>query len=362
VAATVAHELNNPLMGVRACLQLLAATASPEQAELVQMACAEIDRAGTIVDDLRRYARRQDDQRRTLRPTDLVNRLLRMRRLGRPDDALRLAVEVSETLPMVHGDEGQLLQALSNLLRNAEQAVASMPAARRAVALRARVTDDALVFEVEDRGVGVSAEVRPRLFDPFFSTKPVGEGTGLGLTVVQSIAEGHGGRVEVVDTPGGGATFRLWLPCAPGEGSARAERTPSLRAAAVRGLRVLLADDEPVLRAAMRRLGAMQGMEVTVAEDATEALAALDSADFDVVLLDVIMPGGGGLAVLRALQAERPALTSRALLLSGETGDALRGVEGLTLPPLLRKPFDLNDLLGWIERLGRGASAQPASR
>lgn len=353
VASVVAHELNNALAGAFGCLQLLPQQAEPGAQELLDSVMGELRRAAEIVRELKGYARVEDGLNDSILVEELVDRVRRLRRYHHDASggASNVQVHLDEGLPPLRGNANQLLQALLNLVRNAEQAVAHLPIERRMIAIRARVTADVMLIEVADRGEGIDADARVRLFEPFYSTKPAGEGTGLGLTVVQAVAAGHGGRVEIDDTPGGGATFRIVLPLgalpAP-TGVPTSVASPGARER-LRGMRVLVADDEPVICRVVERAGASHGVSTTSVGSADEAKEALRTQEFELVLLDVRMPGGGGAEVFRTIQAEHPRLVPRTVFMSGELSADMAQIVGHGYAGALAKPFDLDELLDALE-------------
>jgi PAS domain S-box-containing protein len=362
VASVVAHELNNALAGAFGCLQLMPRPADPGAQELLDSLMGELRRAAEIVRELKGYARVEDGLNDTIHVDELVDRLRRLRRFHHDASGQRIQVQVhlEDGLPALHGNENQLLQALLNLVRNAEQAVAGLPAERRMIAIRAWAAADVVVIEVSDRGEGVPMALRSRLFEPFYSTKPAGDGTGLGLTVVQAVAAGHGGRVEVGDTPGGGAAFRMVLPFgsapAPGSAPSPGPATTGLRPR-LRGARVLVADDEPVICRVVERAAASQGAVAMCVSGADAAKQALRAHAFELVLLDVRMPGGGGGEVFRAIQAEHPGLVPRTVFMSGELSNDMAEIVGHGHAGVLSKPFDLQTLLDTLERVLARAAA-----
>lgn len=353
VASVVAHELNNALAGAFGCLQLLPRPDDLGAQELLDGVMSELRRAAEIVRELKGYARVEDGMNDAVRIDELVERLQRLWRYHHDAAAEppKLELSIARGLPELRGNGNQLLQVLLNLVRNAEQAVAALPAERQPIAIRARAEPGVLVIEVADHGPGVPVDLRSRLFEPFYSTKPVGDGTGLGLTVVQAVTAGHGGRVEVDDTPGGGATFRLVLPLVdPGAAAPR----PSPRARGgprprLRGARLLVADDEPLLRRVIERMGQGEGMVTTCVVGTEEAKAALRAHDYELVLLDVRMPGGGGAEVFRTILAEHPRLVPRTVFMSGELTNDMAELVGQGHGGIVPKPFDLHALLDVLD-------------
>lgn len=346
IASLVAHELNNALGGAIGCLELLRIEANESQAELVRTALTELHRSAQLVADIKGYARSEDamDERFPLQEVlDSLGRLHRYQHADGVEPAL--VIDAAEELPTLEGNRNQLLQALLNLVRNAEDAVADQPVERQGIRLEVRVRGDIVLLSVIDRGPGVEEKLRTRLFDPFYSSKPAGAGTGLGLTVVQSVAAGHGGRVELEETPGGGATFQLLLPYSPEEApvtAAPSER--ELQEGSLDGARILVADDEPSIRRVLELASGRFGARLTAVGDARAAIEALEAQEFDLVLLDVRMPEGGGPAVFEHLQRHRPALVPRTIFMSGQLSSEMNEVRGQGYFAVLQKPFQMGEL------------------
>ncbi len=353
VASVVAHELNNALAGAMGCLQLLPPPSDPSTEELFDSLAGELRRSAEIVRELKGYARVEDGLSDDVDPAELLARVERLGRYHRAEKgSATIVCEIEDDLPTLHGNTNQLLQALLNLVRNAEQAVSGQPDERKTIVLRASSAHDVLILEVADRGPGIPVPLRARLFEPFYSTKPTGEGTGLGLTVVQAVAAGHGGRIEVDETPGGGATFRLVLPCpatAPVQTSTSHRTRAALHYPALHGMRLLVADDEPIIRRVVERACADQGVIVASADHADAAEALLAEQPFDLVLLDVRMPGGGGARIFRTLRAQHPQLIARTVFMSGEIASDMTQVVGQGYAGVLHKPFDLHQLLDALD-------------
>ena len=217
MAASIAHELNQPLSGI-----ISNASAGQrfidrggvdlrEMRELLADIVADGRRAGDVIGGIRRMVRKEAPGRQRLNLNDVIMNVVR---LMTPDALLRsceLETSLAQNLPVIEADPVQLQQVLINLVVNAFDAMRDTPASRRKVVIMTeRNGNDTICASVRDYGTGIAAEVRDRLFDHFFTTKA--EGMGLGLGIVRSIVESHGGRVAAENVEGGGARFYFTLP------------------------------------------------------------------------------------------------------------------------------------------------------
>ena len=199
-------------------------------------------------------------------------------------------------------------------------------------------------MKVSDTGTGMSSEVVDRAFEPFYSTKPKGEGSGLGLATVYGIITQAGGSARIYSEPGIGTTVNLLLPVTDLVPSPHGEPPP--RPVRGRGEVVLVVEDEAALREVTRRILARNGYEVLVAPNGYQAinLATTGTQHLDVLLTDVVMPGMQGKEVAERVRRLRPEV--RVLYMSGYT-HGLLGVQGVLEPGvhLLEKPFSETSLL-----------------
>jgi PAS domain S-box-containing protein len=349
MASVVAHELNNALAGAMGCIEM--AEGDPgDTADLLRTARSELERASILVKDLKEYARVEDGMSDHIDIASLCARTQRLHFFHRTDVAL--VVSVPAHIPALRGSTNQLLQALLNLIRNAEYATPSTGESPT-IQLRATAQADVVWIDVIDHGRGISQEQRGLIFDPFYSTKPAGSGTGLGLTVVQAIAAAHGGRIEILDTPGGGATFRLVLPVAA---QSRQPPPPPPRIVVERmdGSRILIAEDEPAIRKFLKHFLERLGAELVLVADGQAAVNAVREADFDVVLLDLRMPGMGGVAAFRQIRDVKPHLAKKTVFMTGEFSLEMTEIVGHDYAAVVHKPFKAEELAAVLHGVIRG--------
>jgi CheY-like chemotaxis protein len=209
--------------------------------------------------------------------------------------------------------------------------------------------------EVEDNGPGIPPDVLPRIFDSFFTTKPRGIGTGLGLPISQGIVRSVGGEISVESEWGQGAVFRIRLPAVVASVQlvgGPSEHTPAPREYQRR--RILAVDDEALLLKAYRRM-LSDVHEVVTALGGHEALRTLQrDSSFDVILCDLQMPEMSGMDLHTAVQARFPALADRFIFVTGGAFsiDAKRFIEDAVCA-VIQKPFRLEDLLALVDRKAR---------
>lgn len=358
----VAHELNNPLGAIVGFTQLLLMDDRPARdREDLETIRREAERMAKIVSDLRLLGRGTQHDARTREPVDLndvVRHVLRSRGYALRTRNVEVRQALAAGLPPVRGDQGQLEQVVLNLVVNAEQALAGVEGGARRISLSTRSLDGTVRLRVEDTGRGIAPELRERVFDPFFTTKAPGEGTGLGLSVVNRIVAEHGGEIHVESTAGAGTAFVIDLPRAaeeemddpafPPSGEPRAADLPP-------PLRVLVVDDEAAVRRVVARYLGRRGHVVHEAVEGGQALEMIEAVGedgYDVILSDLRMPGLGGDQLLARLRARGDGVDRRLVFLTGDTAseDAERILRGSDVP-VLEKPVDLEQLARVLEHV-----------
>ncbi len=207
----VAHEINNPLTGISALAQLLLEEPLDEaHAESVRLIKREVDRAKTVVQDLQLFARSSEGTAVDLSVNEIVEETLRLRSYRLRQVGVEIALLLDPSAPHIRGDAPRLKQMLLHLVVNAEDAMKG--AERRRLTVRTARSGDRLRITVADTGAGMTPEVRRRAFEPFFSTKPAGQGSGLGLSIAFGIVQAHGGRLTLESAPGMGTAVELLFP------------------------------------------------------------------------------------------------------------------------------------------------------
>jgi len=347
VVAGVAHELNNPLALLMGHATLLKRKAGEgpfaDRAEKLMQAA---DRCSRIMRNFLALARRRPPEREPVDLRRLVRETLEILAYGFRVDGVEVEVDLAEDLPQLPAaDPDRLRQVLVNLVINAHHALRQTTGKRR-LSVRAQVDPQAPVIRlvVEDNGPGIPADLRERIFEPFFSTKPAGEGTGLGLPLCRTIVQDHGGELRVEGAPGEGARFVVELPFAP----APMEATPSAPGAGPSPgpLTILVVDDEADLAGVMRDALALAGHTADTAVTAAAAFERLRERRYDLVLSDLRMPDMDGPRFHQEVQRLHPELARRFVFVTGDTlspstAAFIRSIGA----PVLAKPFELEELV-----------------
>jgi len=347
--AGVAHELNNPLAAIMGFTQLLLRKQWPtEDRAALETINHEAIRSATIVKDLLSMTRMQNVERRTATDiNDIVGYIVRTRRYALETAGISCSLELQPALPPVYGDRAQLEQVILNLLSNAEHALVSVerrdsPAAPR-VSIRTRLTRDVVVIEIQDNGPGIPEAAQSRIWDPFWTTKQEGEGTGLGLAVVHAIISDHGGTVVVESTAETGARFIVRLPVA----TQVAPVQPAGRAS--RSLDVLVVDPGASDLLFVERFLTARGHAVVNAGSGDLALRLAAQTTFDAVLCDVRLVSRDGTPIAVALRSTEGCASARFVL------STLEPLDGRMIPattdgsPLVARPYDVEELRRLIE-------------
>lgn len=320
LAGGIAHDFNNILLAITGNTQLAMEdlpTDSPAIMSLAEVQRAAV-RATNLVRQILSFSHQREPKREVAPLQPIIEEALQLLRSTLPA-MIRIVPRFAPDVPPAAVDATQIHQIIMNLATNAAHAIgdtdgvlevsldsvtlgqqeaASSPDLRPGQYAR---------ISVSDSGCGMSRETMERIFDPFFSTKPLGHGTGLGLSVVHGIVRGHDGAITVYSQPGKGTTFRVYLP-------ASAEATPAQPHAeeviAGTGERIMYVDDEDALVFLGERVLERLGYDVTGYTDPAAALKDFNSRpdDFDAVVTDLSMPGMSGFHLARALLQRRPDL------------------------------------------------------
>ncbi|RUU29495.1 PAS domain-containing sensor histidine kinase [Mesorhizobium sp. M6A.T.Ce.TU.016.01.1.1] len=338
--AGVAHELNNPLSVVIGYSSMLKEFSTDKatvgRADKIHAAA---ERCSRIVRTFLAMARKKPPTRGAVDINEVVVASLELAAYSLRSAGVEIRTELAEPLPNIWGDRDQLHQVITNLVVNAQQALLQVPHPRRLTIVTSG-EGDAVEVVVADNGPGMPETVRARAFEPFYTTKMAGEGTGVGLSVCQGIVTAHDGSIELDSTQGGGARFTVRLP------SGKAETAPAPEAAgrappAPSAARILVVDDDADIASMIAEMLRRDGHDVTIADDANAALKAVRADGIDLLISDIRMPGLDGPGLYRALEQLRPGLAKRLLFVTGDTlAPEIDRFIGETGAPVIEKPLD----------------------
>lgn len=361
LSASVAHEINNPLAYVIVNLELARAGMAPSanaEREALEEAIDGARRIRQIVAELRGFS--GTDGPGPAEPVDVHKAITSAINIVQNEIRHRARLErIHERGLHALAREGQLVQVLVNVLTNAAQAIPSGSGREHLISVRSeRAPKGRIRISIKDTGGGIAEGALAHVFEPFYTAKRRGKGSGLGLPISKRIIDSLGGTMSIHSVLGRGTAVVIELdeapPGLPEEGSAVAERVIERRVTP--RARVLVVDDERPLARTLRRL--LSAHDVVLAYDGSAAYDILQSdTRFDVILCDLMMPGLSGADLYRRVSALHPELEPRFIFMTGgslnELGDAF--VESVR-NRMLTKPFDPDRMLEWVETAARRAS------
>lgn len=348
--AGVAHELNNPLAAIIGFSQLLLKKSwSDDDRAALEAINHEAIRSATIVKDLLAVTRQRGGERKAPSSlNDVVDYVVRTRRYALETNGIRCRVELDNSLPLVAGDRAQLEQVVLNLVNNAEHALRPAADADHRpdvahVTIRTRHENREAILEVEDNGPGIPESVRAHIWDPFWTTKGEGGGTGLGLTVVHGIIADHAGTISLESTPGFGARFVVRLPIISprslAESSARAPRP----------LDVLIVDPGASDLLFVERLLTSRGHAVISADSVELAMRLAGQTTFDAVVCAAQLLGADGVSLATHLRTTPGCQQARFILSIGDDVEPNTIVGTFHGHPFVARPYDVEELRRLIE-------------
>jgi PAS domain S-box-containing protein len=360
LAGGIAHDFNNLLTGILGNISLAKLYAAQDDMvmELLREAEAASLQAKNLTQRLLIFARGGSPIMKTM----WIDRLV--------EDSTRFALQGANSLAQfsietdlwpTRVDEGQIGQVIRNIVLNADEAMPNGGIVRVAARNVMVNVGDALplsagpyvMVSISDAGIGIAAEYLPRLFDPYFTTKQ--QGSGLGLAVAHSVIAAHGGHIAVESALGHGSSFHLYLPAAP----SAADVAPAPPAASMSGTRVLIMDDEKIVRDVAAAILNHLRCRVAHAENGEGAIAqyraAAEAGDpFDLVIMDLTIPGamGGELAVQELLKYDSAA---RVIVSSGYSNDPIMiEYEKYGFRGVMTKPYSLQEMESVLHRVLSG--------
>ena len=354
LAAGIAHDFNNIVGAIILFGELLLAEKgfSESARDRIRLIVEQGHRAAELTQQILDFGRKSIVERR---PTDLLRFLREFERLvGRTlPEPISVRIEAGAAEYIVNADPGRLQQALLNLTLNARDAIpesgvisfqlSQVEVQADAPPYRDMPAGSWILLSVSDTGTGIPLEVLPHIFEPFYTTKPIGEGTGLGLSQVYGIVKQHDGYIDVQSAPGQGTTFLIYFPVIAAPPSAGTPEGPAADFQG-NGETILVVEDDEAARNALGETLLRMNYNILLAEDGARALELFAASDrIALVISDVVMPRIGGMELFRELRKLNPEV--RALLVTGyPLGRDTRELLEAGKAGWIQKPFDSRTL------------------
>jgi len=352
MASGIAHEINNPLTGVVGYAGLLLKKDIPEDIRKnVNIIFEEAKRVANITNRLLIFARQQKPELTSVNVNDIIETTLAMRAYETESSNIKVTTRLASDMPLTFADAAQLQQVFLNIVLNAETEMRNAHD-KGCLSVKTERIDNTIRISFKDDGLGISKENLERIFDPFFTTREVGKGAGLGLSVSHGIVIKHGGRIYARSRLGKGATFFVELPIIT-----KAEQLESDEPAAgdvkrVYEARILVVDDDSIIQQFLTKVLGEEGYEVETTENGEDALERIGSEDYDVILLDVKLPGMSGIELYKYIQKAVKSKARRVIFITGDvmSKDAVSFLSR-SRAPFIIKPFDAEQIKRAVDRI-----------
>lgn len=361
LAAGIGHEINNPLTIIKGNTSLLMRNLDAEkekfQLEHFQQIESSIDRIAAIVKGLRNFSRQDDSVNLNFSLNSMLQESLRMIQHIYQIEGVEVDYSCeTDSVLKVKGNRGRIQQVIMNLLGNAKDAVEGAEIKRINISLG--FAEGKAYIDISDTGPGVPESIAKDIFQPFFTTKAISKGTGIGLAISQTIAKEHSGDLVLRSKVRGGASFRLTLPAKKVEkkrihGQEAIKLPKQANVPLANSKKILLVDDEEGIREVLNDLLSDMGFKVTTAENGKEAYLALTNSpqEFDIVISDINMPVMSGPDLLR--EAEGILLENGITFLfttGGLTEDYPEALSSSCVSGFVQKPFSAEQIFLAIQK------------
>jgi len=354
----IAHEFNNALAGMTGNLYLVRTKTSnqPDVASKLDTIEKLAFRSAELIQNMLSFARKGIVQKTSFELASFTREIIKMHRVSLPEN-IRLDV-VTDTPPMmIHWDANLLQQVVMNLINNARDACRDSTNPVISIRLNEFSADKAFLrrhpgieaggyacLSIQDNGIGIAADSLEHIFEPFFTSKEVGHGTGLGLSMAIGAVQTHHGCIEVESTQDEGSVFRLYLPLLEAEEHLISAVQKENTAVCGKGETILLADDEESILEVGKDVLEAMGYQVLVASDGQEAIELFKAHKTDIALIitDIMMPGLGGMQAVELIREIKPGM--KAIFTTGYSKEEERLGHLHATETILHKPYGVEEL------------------
>lgn len=352
--AGVSHELNNPLSVLVGQAQMLKEMAEDDltvtRAEKIGKAA---DRCARIVKTFLAMARNEPNAIVPLNLNTILEEALDVTAYALRTSNIDLSLRLAKNLPLIDGDPDQLRQVVTNLIVNAQHALQVETGERKLrISTHYRKGSERAVLKIKDNGPGIPKEISSRIFEPLYTTKEIGTGTGMGLALCHRIVEAHGGTIVLESKPHEGAAFAIRLPCSSAKSN---EDDHAGDSEVIAGkYKILVVDDEYDVGEIISDVLQFDGHQVEVAGSGKAALEKVKHQSYDAILSDIRMPGMDGPAFYRALTKVNSQLINGLAFITGDTlSPHVKEFLEASERPYLEKPLMPNEIRDLVELLIR---------
>jgi PAS domain S-box-containing protein len=354
LVAGIAHELNNPLMGIMGFSQILMDTAEDKPISEIKGKLEKIYneslRTAKIVQNLLTFSRSKKAERRYLSLNEVVQQTCDLRGYSLKASNINIVLKLTPELPRTMFDPYQMQQVFINILNNAEDAMVTQKGGGQ-IEISTYIKRGKLVVSFADDGPGVDKDVIRNVFDPFFTTKEVGKGTGLGLSITHGIVTEHNGSIHIKSPESGGAVVTVELPVVKDtEWIKTAKDVQSTEEST--GKKILIVDDEENIREALSDILENDGFEVVTASDGDTAMTTLEKKRFSLIITDIKMPGIGGMDLYHTITNKHPYLKRKVIIITGDIFNKdIKDFLKKSDCPYCLKPFEPKELTTLVHRV-----------
>ena len=341
----IAHELNSPLTRILGISESFREERDVnEVVKYFDLIIEESLRCKRIIEDFLAFARKYKSDHSLVDINSVIIKTLQLWKYQKKTDDMIIRTELSEDMPKVNINSNRVEQVFLNLIVNAYHALSDIKSGPKILMIKSFSHDDRVRVVFQDNGPGIPEEKWDRVFQPFYTTKPTGQGTGLGLSLSRDIIREHNGEITVGGNPGHGAKFIIDLVPDQGGLEALVAKTVMVESVVESG-RILIADDDLLILKLMSRFLKKEGHEVETVRNGADCLKKAMENSYDLIISDMIMPDLRGDQLIDILRDDKPEILKRLILCTGDImeKEKLEQFESSGVH-LLYKPFEMKEL------------------